>query len=147
MHRKRAQRIWVELSSWLGRRWLTFASSPKPGQWPCGGVRTWWGANGKVSIERLCLSPYVGKPLNSKVIKSFVPELRNRVFRVSRFLCSMYMLWTFYVHFTYPYLAMVYIVKPVCFCPPLYLFIYLLFLTSKNPLKEYFYNFLFCLYY
>ena len=29
-------------------------------------------------------------PLNSKVIKSFVPELRIRVFRVSRFLCSMY---------------------------------------------------------
>ena len=41
--------------------------------------RTWCGgADGKVSIERLCLSPYVEKPLNSKVIKSFVPELRSR---------------------------------------------------------------------
>ena len=37
------------------------------------------GADGKVIIERLCISlPYVEEPLNSKVIKSFVPELRNR---------------------------------------------------------------------
>ena len=62
--------------------------------------------NGKVSIEKLCiLSPYVEKPFNSKVIKSFVPELRSR----KCFLCfgipmlSIYELWTFYVHFTYPY--------------------------------------------
>ena len=33
------------------------------------------GADGKASIERLCLSPYVEEPLNSKVIKSFAPEL------------------------------------------------------------------------
>ena len=46
-------------------------------------VRTWFGADGKVSIERWYLSPYVEKPLNSKVIKSFVPELRSRKF----FLC------------------------------------------------------------
>ena len=36
------------------------------------------GAEGKASIERLCLSPYVEKPFNSKIIKSFVPELRSR---------------------------------------------------------------------
>ena len=37
------------------------------------------GADGNVVIERSCLSlPYVEKPLNSKVIKSFVPELRSR---------------------------------------------------------------------
>ena len=60
-------------------------------------------ADGKVSIERLCIShPYVEKPFNSKVIKSFVPELRSR----KCFLCfgipilSIYELWTFYVHFT-----------------------------------------------
>ena len=36
------------------------------------------GADGKVVIERLCLSlPYVVEPFNSKVIKSFVPELRS----------------------------------------------------------------------
>ena len=37
--------------------------------------------------KNVYLSPYVEKPLNSKVIKSFVPE---RVFRVSGFLCSTY---------------------------------------------------------
>ena len=49
-------------------------------------------ADGKVVIERLCLSlPYVEKPFNSKVIKSFVPELRSRkCFCVSGFLCYLY---------------------------------------------------------
>ena len=71
----------------LGGRRLTFAPSPRP----CGRCRTWFGADGKVSIERWYLSPYVEKPLNSKVIKSFVPELRSReCFCVSGFLCSMY---------------------------------------------------------
>ena len=38
------------------------------------------------------LSPSVEKPFNSKVIKSFLPELRSRkVFRVSEFLCYLYM--------------------------------------------------------
>ena len=66
------------------------------------------GADGKASIERSCLSPYVEKPFNSKVIKSFVPELRSRkcfsCFGIPMF--YVYMLWTFYVHFTYSYLAM-----------------------------------------
>ena len=43
----------------------------------------WFGADGKVSIERWYLPTYVEKPLNSKVIKSFVPELRSRKY----FLC------------------------------------------------------------
>ena len=53
----------------------------------------WWGADGKVVIERLGLSlPRVKKLFNSKVIKSFVPELRSRkVFRVLGFLCYLYM--------------------------------------------------------
>ena len=63
------------------------------------------GADGKVSIERLYLSPYVEKPFNSKVIKNFVPELRSRkcfsCFGIPMF--YVYMLWTFYVRFTYPY--------------------------------------------
>ena len=100
--------IWeksVELGSWLGRRRLTFACSPKPDQWPCVGcVRDGVGADGKVSIERLCLSPYVEKPLNSKVIKSVVPGLRSRkcfsCFGIPMF--YVYMLWTFYERFTYP---------------------------------------------
>ena len=57
-----------------------------------GATRVGWGADGKASIERLCLSPYVEKPFNSKMIKSFVPELRSRkCFCVSGFLCCMYM--------------------------------------------------------
>ena len=50
-----------ELSFCLRRRRLTF------------------GADGKVVIERLCLSlSHVDKPFYSKVIKRFVPELRSR---------------------------------------------------------------------
>ena len=63
----------------------------------------WGGADGKASIERLCLSSYVEKNFNSKVIKSFVPELRNRkcfsCFEIPMF--YVYMLWTFYVRFTH----------------------------------------------
>ena len=59
------------------KKTVDYRSSPRP----CVGCRTWFRAGGKVSIERLCLSlPYVEKPFNSKVIKSFVPELRSRVF-------------------------------------------------------------------
>ena len=68
------------------------------------------GADGKVIIERLCISlPYV-ETFNSKVIKGFVPELRSRyvffVFRDTYVLCIyvMNILCTFH---TYPYLAMV----------------------------------------
>ena len=108
-HWKRAQRILgdlkkslVELCLAVWRRRVTSACSPKPGQWPCDRCHTcWWGADGKASIERLCLSPYVEKPFNSKVIKSFVPELRSRKcfshFRIPMF--YIYMLRTFYVRF------------------------------------------------
>ena len=44
-----------------------------------GAARDGGGTDGKVIIEILCLSPYVEKPLNSEVIKSFVPELRSRM--------------------------------------------------------------------
>ena len=72
------------------KKTIDFRSSPRP----CGGCCTWWWADGKVVIERLCLSfPYVEKLFNSKVIKSFVPELRSRqvFFCVSGFLCYLYM--------------------------------------------------------
>ena len=77
---RHALEAWAEIweKSKMGRRMLTFACSPKPGQWPCGGCHPWFGADGKVSIERWYHSPYVEKPFNSKVIKSFVPELRSR---------------------------------------------------------------------
>ena len=40
--------------------------------------------------SQVYLSPYVEKPLNSKVIKGFVPEQSRKCFCVSGFLCSMY---------------------------------------------------------
>ena len=71
----------------------------------------WGRVDGKVSIGRLCLSPYVEKPFNSKVIKSFVPELRSRkcflCFRIP--MLSICALWTFYVHFTYSYMIYDYV--------------------------------------
>ena len=49
-------------------------------------------------------SPYVKEPLNSKVIKSFVPELRSRkcfsCFEIPMFYVY---IWTLYVHFAYLY--------------------------------------------
>ena len=82
---------WVE--SCLGRRRLTFACSRRP----CDGCARvcvagcrWKSQNRK----NVYLSPYVEELLNSKVIKSFVPELRSRkCLRVSRFLCYIYMLY------------------------------------------------------
>ena len=57
-------------------------------------VRTrWWGGGRWTNRNRKdgYLSPYVEEPLNSKVIKSFVPELRSRmcffVFQDSYVLC------------------------------------------------------------
>ena len=92
---------WVEFC--LGRRQLAFACSPKPGQWPCGGCRTRWGGGRCKSQNRknVYLSPYVEEPLNSKVIKCFVPELRSHkcfsCFEIPMF--YVYMIWTFYVRF------------------------------------------------
>ena len=86
-----------ELSSWHGRRRLT-----------CGAARV-GGQMEKVSIERWYLYPYVEKPFNSKVIKSFVPELRSRkCFCVSGFLCYLCMS---YKHFAYAYLFHGYVTK------------------------------------
>ena len=69
-----------------------------------------WGGRWKSQHRKIVpLSSYVEKPLNSKVIKSFVPEQRSRkCFCVSGFLCSIYIcaLWTFYVRFTYSCMAM-----------------------------------------
>ena len=98
MHRKRAEdfgRFWK--SQWVEMR-------PTPGEdgWfllacgdLCGGCHTCWGGgppDERAIIERLCFSPYVEEPLNSKVIKSFITEQRSRkCFRISRFLCSIFM--------------------------------------------------------
>ena len=98
-HTGSVRRIWgiwrklVELRLDTGREGSTFAWA---GVARDAGGR-WKGQNRKM----VPLSPYVEKPLNSKVIKSFVPELRNRYvffeFRDSYVLS----LWTFDVHFTH----------------------------------------------
>ena len=53
--------------------------------------------------KNVYLCPYVEEPLNSKLIKSFVPELRSRkcfsCFEIPMF--DVFMLWTLYVHFTH----------------------------------------------
>ena len=69
--------------------------------------------------KNVYLFPYVEDPLNSKVIKSFVPVKLYYIRSTSNppslkcFSCFgipmfyIYMLWTFYVRFAYPYPAMV----------------------------------------
>ena len=88
------------LSGLAEARWICVLQAPHE----MGG-----GADGKVIIERLCISlPYV-ETFNSKVIKGFVPELRSRymffVFRDFYVLCIyvMNILCTFH---TYSYTGM-----------------------------------------
>ena len=76
-----------------------------------------WGRWKSQNRKNVYLSPYVEKPLNSEVIKSFVPELRSRK-RFSSFEIPMFYVYIYehyerfayryeYVHFTYSYLAIV----------------------------------------
>ena len=117
MQRKRARGgfwgICKKSVSWVLRSeeegWLSLAR----GGLVAGATRE-WGADGKVLIERLCISlPYV-ETFNSKVIKGFVPELRSRyvffVFRDSYVLCIFIMniLCTFHVSvFMYGYVTLI----------------------------------------
>ena len=70
-----------------------------------GRCHTRWGVGRWKSQDRkiVALTPYVEKPLNSKVIRSFVPELRSRkcfpCFEISMF--YVIYIWTLYVHFTH----------------------------------------------
>ena len=104
MHRKRTRRILgdlkksVELSLAVWRRRVTFASS----QWPCGRCHTCWGGGRWKSQHRkiVPLSPYVEKPLSSKVIKSFVPELRSHKY-FSCFGIPMFYVYMSYEHYMY----------------------------------------------
>ena len=109
---EKSQLSWVLRSEEEG--WLSLARSGLVAGATCVRGR----ADGKVSIERLCLSPYVEKPLNSKVIKSLVPELRSckcfscfgiPIFWDSYVSCfGIPMLWTFYVRFPYLCMGMLY---------------------------------------
>ena len=86
-------------------RRVDFRGSQRPDEFARYGCRTRWGEDRWKSQDRknVYLSPYVEEPLNSKVIKSFVPEQRSRkcfsCFGISMF--YVYMLWTFYVRFTH----------------------------------------------
>ena len=111
-----ARRIWgilKKLLSWVLPREKTvdFRGSQRPDEFARYGRRTRWGGGRWISQKRknVYLSPYVEEPLNSKVIISFVPELRSRkcfsYFEIPMF--YVYMLWTLDVQFAYPYLAMV----------------------------------------
>ena len=103
MHRKRAEdfgRFWktqlVEMRPASGEDgWFSLAET-----FVAGATRVGWGKWKSQNRKITPLSPYVEKHLNSKVIKSFVPEQRSRqvffVFRDSYVLS----LWTFDVHFT-----------------------------------------------
>ena len=74
-----------------------------------GRCRTRWGGCRWKSQDRkiLPLSPYVEKPLNSKVIESFVPELRSRkcfsCFEIPMFYVYIY-IWALYVRFTHSHI-------------------------------------------
>ena len=110
MHRKRARRIlgiWEKSVSWVlaseEEGWLSGLAEIR--RVVCSGVPrvvVGGGADGKVSIERLCITLLMSKNL---LTQSFAPELRSR----KCFSCfgipmlSIYELWTFYVRFTYPY--------------------------------------------
>ena len=87
----------------LGGRRLLFACSRRP-LWRVPHVL---GDRWKSQKRKIVpLSPYVEEPLNSKVMKSFVPEQRSCqvffVFRDSYVLCYIYIyIWTLYVHFAH----------------------------------------------
>ena len=110
MHRKRAEdfgRFWksqlVEMRPASGEdSWFSLAHVDL-----CGRCHTCWAGWGRWKSENrkiVPLSLYVEKPLNLKVIKSFVPEQRSRYvffeFRDSYVLS----LWTFYVRFTHSHM-------------------------------------------
>ena len=100
MNRKHARRIlgiWEKSVSWVlaaeEDSWLSGLAKIRPVV--CGGVLRlvvvgcrWKSQHRKIVYH----SPYVEKPFNSKVIKSFVTELRSRkCFCVSGFLCYLCM--------------------------------------------------------
>ena len=75
----------------------------RPVAFVAGSTRVCGGRWNSQNRKNVYLSPYVEEPLNSKVIKRFVPELRSRYvffeFRDSYVLCIY--IWTLYVHFTH----------------------------------------------
>ena len=94
--------IWKKSVSWiescLGRRQLTFACSP----WPCVGCALVLGQMEKSGVS-LSLCWRIFKLKGNKKFRTWTKK-SSSVFRVSVFLCSMYICYEHYnVHFTYPY--------------------------------------------
>ena len=87
--------------------------------------------------KNVYLSPYVEKPFKSKVIKSFVPELRSRkcfsCFGIPMF--YVYMLLTFYVRFTYPYHGYGTLYIYIYNVP--YIYIYIIIIIMSRRLRGY----------
>ena len=85
--------LWKSQLSWFLRSeeegWLSLACRSQTSGLVVGAARKW-------NRKNVYLSPYVEEPLNSKVIKSFVPEPRSRkcfsCFGIPMF--YVYMLWT-----------------------------------------------------
>ena len=82
----------VELRTRHLTRRVDFRDSQRRDEFARYGRRTCSGGRWKSQHRKIVyLSPYVEEPLNPKVIKSFVPELRSRkCFSCLGFLCSMY---------------------------------------------------------
>ena len=74
----------------------------------CGRCHTCWGGGRRKSLNRknVHLSPYVEEPLNSKVIKSFIPELRSQ----KCFSC-------FEIPMFYVYMSCIYVMNILCTFP------------------------------
>ena len=94
----------VELRTRHRTRRVDFQGTLRPDEFARYGDRTRWGGRWKSQNRKnVYLSPYVEEPLNSKLIKGFVPELRSRyvffVFRDPYVLCIyvMNILCTFHI--------------------------------------------------
>ena len=92
----------VELRTVHRTRRGDFRGSLRPDEFTRYGRRTRWRWKSQ-NRKNTYLSPYIDEPLNTKVIKGFVPELRSRkcfsCFGIPMF--YVYMLWTFDVGFIY----------------------------------------------
>ena len=90
--------FWRKLVQLRTRDWtrrIDFRGSQRPDKFACYRRRMRWGGRWKSQNRKnVYLSPHVEEPLNSKVIKCFVPELRSRkcfsCFEIRMF-CVIYM--------------------------------------------------------
>ena len=82
----------VELKTRHRLKRIDFRGLQRPDKFVRYGHRMRWGCRWKSQNRKnVYLSPYVEEPLNSKVIKSFVPELRScKCFSCFKILYSMY---------------------------------------------------------